>query len=167
VLVPPPPGPWVSPPLRPSHRRWESGETPDPRVWRVYSSVGCPGGAVKVVVAELLWSSSAGGSSPSRWCSLWCCRWSSGRRCSEIGRSVELLFSKDGLRCVGEDRLMEFLSLALVFVSVWWILAMPWRCWGPATVRFRCVFRRGVVAPLYRFSSRPTVVARGWRRAEC
>jgi hypothetical protein len=25
---------------------------------------------------------------------------------------------------------MEFLSLALVFVSVWWLLAVPWRCWG-------------------------------------
>jgi hypothetical protein len=90
----------------------------------------------------------AGGSSPSRWCPLWCCRWSSGCWCLGIDRSVKILCSKGGFHSEGEGRLVEILSPALFLATVWLLLALLWRCWGfgdgapaLAVVCGRCLYR--------------------------
>jgi hypothetical protein len=64
-------------PLRPPLRWWESGGTSDPCLRRVDSRVGFPGGAGEVVAAAL-WNKVAGSCSPSRRCSVGCCRRDSG-----------------------------------------------------------------------------------------
>lgn len=65
-------------PLRPPLRWWESGGTSDPCLRRVDSRVGFPGGAGEVVAAAALWNKVAGSCSPSRRCSVGCCRRDSG-----------------------------------------------------------------------------------------
>lgn len=77
---------------------------------------------------------------------LWRCRWVPGVLCLRIRGSGELAFSWCGRCGGGNDWLLEFLSLDLVFVSVRFALFLPWRCWGLcsrvlAAGWLRCLFR--------------------------
>lgn len=80
--------------------------------------------------AAALWNKGAVARSPPRWCSAGRRRRAIGVVSSRILGSGEVWCSKGG-RCGGGDGgLVELLSPAPVFVSVWLLLASPWGCWG-------------------------------------
>jgi hypothetical protein len=159
-------------PLR-SLRRRESGGTFDlcPRL--VDSRVGLPVGAGRVVVLAAVWNKVAGVSSPLRRCLVWRSREASGGRCPQIRRSGGSWCSGHGLRGGGGGHPFELLSLGLVFVTAWWLLALLRRLWGcggllaGVAVRRYCLCRSGLrsCGSSPAITSKKTVPSSSTRRA--
>ena len=102
----------------------------------------------EVVAAASPWNKDGGARSPPRRRSFGRSRRAPGVGSSRIFRSGEAWCPKGGCRGGGDGFLWAFWSLVPIFVSVLWLLASPWGCWGlgggaPA-VRvggFRCLYR--------------------------